>query len=73
MSVITATYLKILKKKIIFGTEKAKLNLDKIIFQAKVKGKGKNMAVVGVSGGVDSSYLLYYLQKRVAIISSTLR
>mgnify|MGYP001273992981 FL=1 len=54
-----------IKKKNYFGTEKAKLNLDKIIFQAKVKGKGKKYdAVVGVSGGVDSSYLLYYLQKR---------
>ena len=53
-----------IKKKNYFGTRKAKSNLEKIIHEAKKKGKrNKYDAVVGVSGGVDSSYLIYYLKK----------
>lgn len=42
------------------GTEFGKKNLDKILNQIRTDGKGKQFdCVVGVSGGTDSSYMLY--------------
>ena len=46
------------------GTGKGKEELDKIINDMKVAGKGKKYdCVVGVSGGTDSSYLLYLVKQ----------
>lgn len=42
------------------GTNEAKINLNKIIEEIKIQGRGsKYDCVVGVSGGTDSSYLLF--------------
>jgi len=46
-----------------FPNEEGKKKLDKIIEQIKLDGQGKEYdCVIGLSGGVDSSYLAYYLR-----------
>ena len=44
--------------------EKGALELKKIVDEIKEAGKGKEFdCLIGVSGGVDSSYLLYYAKE----------
>jgi len=41
-----------------------KEKLDKIVDQVKKDGKGKDFdCIIGISGGIDSSYLLYYAKE----------
>ncbi len=41
-----------------------KAKLDKIVEQVKKDGKGKSFdCIIGISGGIDSSYLLYYAKE----------
>ena len=51
-------------KKNWFSNEEGKKKLDAIINQIKIDGKNKKYdCVIGLSGGVDSSYLAYILRK----------
>lgn len=44
--------------------EKGKFELEKLVKKIKLAGKGKEFdCIIGVSGGVDSSYLLYYAKE----------
>lgn len=44
--------------------EIGKRTLDKIVDQIKKDGKGKEFdCIIGISGGIDSSYLLYYAKE----------
>jgi N-acetyl sugar amidotransferase len=46
-----------------FPNEEGKKKLDKIIEQIKIDGKGRDYdCIIGLSGGVDSSYLAYVLR-----------
>lgn len=48
------------KRNLIFDSNERQKSLDKIIQKIKEKGKGKKYdCIVGVSGGVDSSYVAY--------------
>jgi N-acetyl sugar amidotransferase len=45
---------------VIFGEEKGKIELEKMIEKAKLSGKRKKYdAIMGLSGGMDSSYVAY--------------
>lgn len=60
------------KKKIYFPNEDGKLMLNNLIRSLKINGKGKKFdCLMGLSGGLDSSYLLYLGYKyglRIAVI-----
>ena len=46
-------------------TEKGQNYLNKIIRKIKKEGKGKDFdCIMGMSGGIDSSYLLYMMKER---------
>ncbi len=46
------------------GQEKGKATLNKIVSEIKTSGKGKKYdCVIGVSGGTDSSYMVYWALK----------
>lgn len=48
--------------------EKGRLELEKIINRIKREGKGKDFdCILGISGGIDSSYLLYVVAKEYGL------
>ena len=47
--------------------EKNPLNLSRVIYDLKSKSKGKYDCIIGLSGGLDSSYLAYLLRKEFGL------
>ena len=46
--------------------EKGQAELDKIVEGIKKEGKGKDFdCIIGMSGGIDSSYLLYLAKEKL--------
>ncbi len=55
-------------KPLLHITEKTKQNLDKVIKEIKAKGDGKEFdCLLGLSGGVDSSYMLHLAVKQFGL------
>ena len=56
-----------LKERILYG-EKRKRHLDKIVKKIKKSGKGKKYnCIIGVSGGIDSTYVAYMVKKELGL------
>jgi N-acetyl sugar amidotransferase len=48
--------------------ERGAKELDKIVEEIKKEGRGKEYdCIIGISGGVDSSYLLYYAKEKLGL------
>src|SRR6185437_10755473 len=48
----------------VFKGEEAKLKLNNLVAQIKITGKGKEYdCIIGVSGGVDSTYVAYLVKE----------
>lgn len=57
-----------LKEFYFFEPEKKKIELDRIVSTLKKEGDGKKYdCVIGLSGGVDSSYLAYFVVKKLGL------
>lgn len=57
-----------LKEFYFFEPEKKKIELDRIVATLKKEGAGKKYdCVIGLSGGVDSSYLAYFVVKNLEL------